>query len=258
MSIFKSGNPTLSEKIFTRSLNAEQEMNGTMSVRGTINKFGFMLIMVLAGATYTWYLYENSVNQLNVIPYLWGGLIGGFITALIIIFKPAWSPYLAPAYGILEGLFLGAISVIVNDAFRESHPGIVMQAVGLTFCVAIVMFLLYNFRIIRPTQKFKAILLVATASIALFYLVLWVMRIFGAYPGFMELGDNSLLGYGISFFIVAIAALNLILDFERIETGADMGAPRYMEWYCAFGLMVTIVWLYIEILRLLSRFNSRN
>lgn len=229
-----------------------------MTVRGAINKFGFLLIMVLAGATYTWYLYENSINQGSVMPYLWGGLIGGFIVAIVISFKPGWSPFLAPLYGLLEGLFLGAVSVIINEAFKESYPGIVMQAVGLTFCVAIAMFLLYNFRIIKPTQKFKSILLVATASIALFYLVLWGMTMFGAYPSFMQLGDNSLLGYGISLFIIAIAALNLILDFERIEAGAEMGAPKYMEWFCAFGLLVTIVWLYIEILRLLSRFAGRD
>lgn len=253
MSFLKSGNPTLSEKIFNRSLTAEQELNGTMTVRGAINKFGFLLLMVLAGATYTWYLYVNSVNQAAVMPWFWGGMLGGLVVGLVISFKPGWSGFLAPLYALLEGLFLGALSVMVNEMFKESYPGIVMQAVGLTFCVAIAMFLLYNFRIIKPTQKFKSIVFAATAGIALFYLVLWVMRMFGAYPGFMSLGDNSLLGYGISLFIIAIAALNLIMDFEMIETGAEMGAPKYMEWYGAFGLLVTIVWLYIEILRLLTR-----
>lgn len=259
MSFFKSGNPTLSEKIFNRSLSNEHELNGTMTVRGAINKFGFLMLMVLAGAAYTWYLYTNSLNQaVNIMPYMWGGLIGAFIVGLVISFKPNWSPFLAPAYGLLEGLFLGAISVMINEMFKESYPGIIMQAVGLTFCVAITMFLLYNFRIIRPTQKFKAIVLTATVAICLFYLVLWVMRMFGAYPSFMSLGDNSMLGYGISILIIGIAAMNLILDFERIEVGAEMGAPKYMEWYGAFGLLVTIVWLYIEILRLLSRFASRD
>lgn len=258
MSFLKSGNPTLSEKIFNRSIANEQELNGTMTVRGAINKFGFLLLMVLAGATYTWYLYTNSINQAAVMPWMWGGLIGGLIVGLVISFKPQWSGFLAPLYGLLEGLFLGAISVVINEAFKESYPGIVMQAVGLTFCVAIAMFALYNFRIIRPTQKFKSILITATVGIALFYAVLWIMSFFGAYPSFMQFGDNSLLGYGISLFIIAIAALNLILDFERIETGAEMGAPKYMEWYGAFGLLVTIVWLYIEILRLLSRFASKD
>jgi uncharacterized YccA/Bax inhibitor family protein len=257
MSVFRSGNPTLSEKIFNRSLSQEQEMSGTMTVRGAINKFGFLLLMVLAGATYTWYLYEKAIEPSVIMPYMWGGLIGAFIVGLVISFKPSWSGFLAPAYGLLEGLFLGAISVIINEAFSEKYPGIVMQAVGLTFCVAIAMFLLYNFRVIRPTQKFKSIVLTATLGIALFYLTLWIMRAFGAYPSFMQLGDNSLLGYGISLFIIGIAAMNLIMDFERIEQGAEMGAPKYMEWYGAFGLLVTIVWLYIEILRLLSRFAKK-
>jgi len=258
MSFLKSGNPTLSEKIFNRSLSNEQELNGTMTVRGAINKFGFLLLMVLAGATYTWYLYQNSIDQTAVMPYLWTGMIGGFVLALVISFKPNWSGFLAPAYGLFQGLFLGALSVMINEAFKEKYPGIVMQAVGLTFCVAIAMFLLYNFRIIKPTQRFKSILFTATAGIALFYIVLLVMSFFGSYPSFMSFGDNSLLGYGISFFIIGIAALNLILDFERIEMGEEMGAPKYMEWYGAFGLLVTMVWLYIEILRLLSRFASRD
>ncbi len=234
-------------------------MAGTMTVRGAINKFGFLLLMVLAGAVYTWTLFERSFEDTSAImPYMWTGIIGGLIVGLVITFKPMWSGFLAPAYAILEGLFLGAISVVVNATFRDKYPGIITQAVGLTFCVAIAMFLLYNFRVIKPTQKFKSILLVATAGIALFYLALWVMRAFGAYPEFMALGNNSLLGYGISFFIIGIAALNLILDFERIEQGEEMGAPKVMEWYGAFGLLVTIVWLYIEILRLLSRFASRD
>jgi len=259
MSIFKSGNPTLSEKMFNRSISQEQEMAGTMTVRGAMNKFGFLLLMVVAGAAYTWNLFERKFEDPSAImPYMWTGLIGGLIVGLVITFKPNWSGFLAPAYGLLEGLFLGSISVVINTAFRESYPGIVMQAVGLTFCVAIAMFLLYNFRIIKPTQKFKSILLTATLGIALFYMALWVMSAFGAYPEFMRLGNNSLMGYGISLFIIAIAALNLILDFERIEQGAEMGAPKFMEWYGAFGLMVTIIWLYIEILRLLSRFASRD
>jgi len=256
MSIFRSDNPTLSEKIFNRSLNAEQEFAGTMTVRGTINKFGFLLLMILAGATYTWYLYEQAIDRAAVMPYMFGGMIGGLIVALVISFKPKWSPFLAPAYAILEGLFLGAISVVINDMFKEKYPGIVMQAVALTFCVAIAMFLLYNFRVIRPTQKFKSILITATFGIALFYLVMLVMSMFGAYPSFMQWNNGSWLGIAISLFVIAIAALNLIMDFEMIEVGAESGAPKYMEWYGAFGLMVTIVWLYVEMLKLLSRLAS--
>ncbi len=189
---------------------------------------------------------------------MWVGVFGGLITALVITFKRTWAPFLAPLYGLLEGLFVGGISAIVNEMFAKSYPGIVMQAVGLTMGVAVAMFILYNFRIIRATERFKSVVFMATAGIAVFYLITWVIRLFGVQMDFMMLGNGSLLGIGISLFVVAIAALNLIMDFDMIEKGAEMGAPKYMEWYCAFGLMVTIVWLYIEILKLLSRLSSRN
>jgi uncharacterized YccA/Bax inhibitor family protein len=252
MALFQSGNPTLSEKIFNRSI--EQENAGTMTVRGAINKFGFLLFMVLAGATYTWYLYYNNAQQ-TMTTLMWVGIIGGLITVFAISFKPTLAPYLSPAYGILEGFFLGAISAILNDAFKEKYPGLVMQAVGLTFGVAIAMFLLYNFRIIKATERFKSIIFTATAGIAIFYVLTLVLGLFHVNIPFMY--DSSVLGIGLSIFVVAIAALNLIIDFDMIERGADMGAPKFMEWYGAFGLLVTMVWLYVEILRLLSRFAGR-
>jgi len=252
MALFESGNPTLSQKIFNRSIT--QDEAGTMTVRGAINKFGFLLFMVLAGAAYTWYLYYNNQQQ-TMMTLMWVGIIGGLISVIAISFKPTLSPYLSPAYGILEGFFLGAISAILNDAFSEKYPGLVMQAVGLTFGVAIAMFLLYNFKIIKATERFKSTIFAATAGIAVFYLITLVLRLFHVNIPFMY--DSSMLGIGLSLFIVAIAALNLIIDFDMIEKGADMGAPKFMEWYGAFGLLVTMVWLYIEILRLLSRFAGR-
>ncbi len=262
MSVFKSSNPTLSEKIFNRSIDTATTTE-TMTVRGTMNKFAFLLIMVVAGAAYTWNMAASAYNMETLpslfLPLVIGGAIGGLILAIIMSFKPSWSPYLAPVYGLLEGFFVGGISVIVNYQMTEKgyDGSIVMQAVGLTFGVAIAMFLLYNFRIIQPTKKFKSIIFAATAGIALFYLIRLVLSFFGIQMPFMQFGDNSLLGIGISLFIVAIAALNLIMDFGMIEEGADNGAPKYMEWFGAFGLMVTIVWLYIEILRLLSRFAKK-
>lgn len=254
MALFQSGNPTLSEKIFNRSIEAD--VNGTMTVRGAIAKFGFLMLMVVAGAAYTWHLYGTYQDD-TMTTLMWVGIIGGLITALIISFKPTTARYLAPLYGLLEGLFVGAISAVLNDAFAKKYPGLVMQAVGLTIGVAFAMYLLYNFRVIRATQRFKSIVFGATAGIALFYLITMVLRLFHVELPFMY--DASPLGIGISLFIVAIAALNLIMDFDMIEKGAEMGAPKYMEWYCAFGLLVTIVWLYIEILKLLSRLaNSRN
>ena len=141
---------------------------------------------------------------------------------------------------------------LVPYMFSEKYPGIIMQAVGLTFGVAIAMFLLYNFRIIKATERFKSIIFTATAGIAIFYLITLLARwIFHVDTAFMY--DSSWLGIGISLFVVTIAAMNLIIDFDMIERGQDMGAPKFMEWYGAFGLMVTIVWLYIEMLKLLSK-----
>ncbi len=256
MALFESGNPTLSEKIFNSSLSTAHD--GAMTVRGSIAKFGFLLFMVIAGATYNWHLFMVSKAE-TMMTLMWVGLIGGLITGLIISFKPATARYLAPPYALMEGLLLGAFSVIVNNMVGQKYPGIVMQAVGLTFSVALVMFLLYNFRIIKPTAKFKAVIVSATMGIFLFYMVYWILSLFHVNMPFMSWNDFSPLGIGINIFVIVIAALSLILDFERIETGEQMGAPKYMEWYGAFGLLVTLVWLYIEILKLLSRFaSSRN
>jgi len=252
MALFQSGNPTLSQKIFSKS--AADVSGEVMTVRGTMNKFGFMLFMVIGGAAYTWRLLAQGAPE-TMQTFMMIGIFGGLICALAIIFKPTWAPYLAPAYGLLEGFFLGGISAIMNEAFAEKYPGLVMQAVGLTFGVAIAMFLLYNFKIIKATEKFKSVIISATMGIAIFYLIAMVVRMFGVNMPFMY--DSSALGIGISLFVIAIAALNLILDFDMIERGADAGAPKYMEWYGAFGLLVTIVWLYIEMLKLLSRFAGR-
>jgi uncharacterized YccA/Bax inhibitor family protein len=251
MALFKSGNPTLSQKFFQKSLQADSAE--VMTERGTLNKFGFLFLMVMAGAAFTWNAFYQGKD---VFPWMIAGAIGGLIIALIISFKPKWSPYLAPAYGILEGVFVGGISAYFNFAFAETAPGIVMQAVGLTFGVVIAMFLLYNFGVIKATQRFKSIVITATLGIALFYALALILRLFGIQMPLIH--DSGMWGIGFSLLVVGIAAMNLILDFDMIEEGAAMGAPKYMEWYGAFGLMVTIVWLYIEILRLLSKLNSRN
>ena len=248
---FKSSNPTLSEKIFNRSIESSSE--GAMTVRGVMNKFGFIFLMMMASAAFTWHAFEQGQN---VSGYLWGGAIGGLVVALIMSFKPTSSPYLAPLYGLLEGLFVGALSVTINFAFRESYPGIVLQAVVLTFGAAIGMFLLYNFRIIKVTERFRSVVFTATAGIAIFYLIAMVLGMFGIKIGFLH--EGSLLGIGFSLVVIVVAALNLIMDFDMIERGAEMGAPKHMEWFCAFGLLVTIVWLYVEMLRLLSKIGGRN
>jgi len=256
MALFESSNPTLSQKIFDKSHAIEAEMNGTMSVRGTMNKFGFLMLMVVGGAAYSWHLFDPmTISSFYTVMMV--GVFGGFIVAIAMSFKPDWARFLAPVYGLLEGLALGGISAVVNQQFGKSYPGIVTQAVGLTFGVAFAMFLLYNFRVIKATERLKSIVSTAILGIVIFYFIYWILSFFGVSMSVMSWNDGSPLGIGISLFIIAIAALRLVIDFDMIEQGAAQGAPKYMEWYCAFGLLVTIVWLYIEILKLLSRLASR-
>lgn len=252
MSIFKSGNPTLSESIFEKNAGLSLGNEGNMTLRGTINKFGFLMLMVIGAASFTWHLYYEEKTS-TVTTLIMAGFILGLISAFAISFKPKWSSFLAPAYGIFEGLVLGGISAIVNDAMQKKYPGIVLQAVGLTFGVAIAMFLLYNFKIIKVTEKLRSIIIGATLGIAIFYLLNWILSLFGVHIPFMSLQNGGVIGIGISLFVVAIAALNLLLDFDLIEKGSEAGAPKYMEWYASFGLLVTLVWLYLEILKLLIR-----
>jgi len=255
MGAFRTSNPTLTEKIFDKSLNENSAAFGVMSVRGTINKFGFLLLMVMASAMYTWSLFTQETAG-TATTVMIAGAIGGFVLALVMMFKPNWAGYIAPAYAILEGLFIGGISAFFNAMFAKSYPNIILHAVGLTLGVALAMFLLYNFRIINVTNRLRSIIISATMGIGLFYLIVWILGFFGVNMGFAF--DCSPLSIGISLFIVGIAALNLLLDFDSIEKAAEMGAPKYMEWYGAFGLLVTLVWLYLEILKLLSKLNSKN
>lgn len=242
----------MSEKTFQQ---LEHVQDHAMTVRGTMNKFGLMLIMLFGGAWFTWSMFFQAGPQ-AVMPWMWGSLIGGLILSLIIIFKKEWAPYLALGYGLMEGLFLGAVSAFYDFAFADKYPAIIMHAVLLTFGCAAAMWVMYKTGVIKATGTFKKVVMIATASIALFYLVAMVMRLFGAQMPFLH--DNGPIGIGISLVIVAVAALNLILDFDLMEEGAAGGAPKYFEWYCAFGLMVTIVWLYLEILRLLGKLSSRD
>jgi uncharacterized YccA/Bax inhibitor family protein len=250
MGLFKGGNPVISEKTFEKVYRYEGD---AMTVQGTVQKFGLLMIMVLGAASFTWSLYYKGVD---VMPWMWGSMIGGFVLALVITFKKEWAPYLALGYALLEGLFLGAISAFFDYAFRTTYPGIIMQAVMLTFGTAGAMYLLYHFGIIRATNTFRKVVITATAGIALFYLISLVLRMFGVQMPLLH--DNGIIGIGISLVIVTVAALNLILDFDMMEQGAAHGAPKYFEWYSAFGLLVTIVWLYLEMLRLLSKLASRD
>jgi len=251
MSLFKSGNPTLSEKQFQQT-TSDYNSYETMTVRGTMNKFGFLMLMVMAGAAFSWQAFNEGKN---ITPYLLIGALGGLVVALVITYKKEWSGYLAPAYGILEGVFVGAISAYFNFLFREKYPDIIMHAVLLTFAVAASMYLLYSLRIIKVTERLRSVIFVATASIAVFYLLTWILGFFGIHFAFLTTG--STFGIVFSLAVIGIAALNLLLDFDMIERGSEMGEPKFMEWYGAFGLLVTLVWLYLEILRLLSKLNDR-
>ncbi|WP_293875262.1 Bax inhibitor-1/YccA family protein [Flavobacterium sp.] len=224
------------------------DYNQTMTVSGTINKSFLMLILLVASAAVTWFMASNGQNP---IIFTIGGAIVGFILVLIATFKPQLSGYLAPGYAIFEGLFIGGISAI----FEVMYPGIVIQAVSCTFVTFMVCFGLYKYKIVKVTEKFKSVVLASTMAIASYYLISWLLSLFTSFQP-VHYG-NSMISIGISGFVIVIAALNLFLDFDQIDKGVQQKMPKYMEWYGAMGLMITLVWLYIEFLRLLSKLNSR-
>jgi uncharacterized YccA/Bax inhibitor family protein len=223
-----------------------------MTVSGTVNKTGILSICVIATAAWTWSRFLNSPSPETVLPAIMIGAIGGFVLALVTIFKKEWSPVTAPAYALLEGLVLGGVSAM----FELRFPGIAMQAVGLTFGTLIALLLAYRSGLIRVTDQFRLGVVAATGGIALFYLITFVLGFFGVH--FNSVYGSGPIGIGFSVVVVIVAALNLVLDFDLIESGARSGAPKYMEWYGAFALMVTLIWLYLEIIRLLSKLRSRN
>jgi uncharacterized YccA/Bax inhibitor family protein len=240
----RSSNPVLDEKVFAKQA-ALSSGSDVMTVEGSVNKTIILLFVVIGAAIVGWRL---SATMAVSPMMLWGGgALGGFAVAMVTIFRPQWSAFTAPVYGLLEGVFLGSISYFFNTFF----PGIVMQAVGLTVGVLFLMLFLYKTGIIKVTPALKTGIIVATGAIALLYLVSFVMSFFGtAIPFIHEAGP---IGIGFSVFVVGLAAFNLLLDFDFIEKGAQQSAPKYMEWFAAFSLMVTLVWLYLEILRLLSK-----
>jgi len=245
--ILRSNNPVLKESAFAGQIATGE----TMTMQGTANKTGLLLLLVVATAAYTWGL-SHSESPEAAVPWMIGGAIGGFVLALVTVFKKQWSPFTAPVYALLEGFFLGGISAM----FERSYPGIATQAVMLTFAVLFVLLLAYKTGLVKATRGFKLGVMAATGAIALVYLANMVMSLF-FHTQMSFLYSSTPLGIGISVVVVIIAALNLVLDFDMIETGARMNAPKYMEWYGAFGLMVTLIWLYLEILRLLAKSRRR-
>lgn len=245
-SLFKTSNPALNDKTFNTRVAFGGE---TMSLQGTINKTGFLLFCASATAAWTWYLASTQPDSVGV--WMIAGLLVGFVVAIVTVFKREWSPITAPVYAICEGLALGGISAFLERAY----PGIPIQALGLTFGVTFVMLVLYTSGILRATPKFTIGVVAATGGICLVYIVDMILRFFGKEVPLLN--SSGPLGIAISVVIVIVASLNLILDFGFVETGVQTGAPKYMEWYGAFGILVTLVWMYLEMLRLLSKMRRR-
>jgi uncharacterized YccA/Bax inhibitor family protein len=252
--MIRSGNPALKESTFL-DLGSGAVVSrdaGAMTLNGTVNKTGVLLLLSVLTAAFAWNQIEFTADgPVGGSIYLWGGLIGGFVLALITTFKKTWAPVTAPMYALVEGLFLGAISAIYNNLYN----GIVLQAVMLTMGTLFALLFAYRSGLIKATENFKLGVVAATGGIALVYLATIVLGLFNINIPLIH--ESGIVGIGFSLFVIVIAALNLVLDFDFIETGVEQGAPKYMEWYGAFGLMVTLVWLYIEFLRLLSKLNSR-
>ena len=240
---FRSGNPALNSKSFKGFAAVDGQ---TMTLDGTVNKTAISLLILMACAFYTF--------QTKNTDFIWIGFIGGFIAAIVTVFKKDWAPYTVPAYAVLEGLALGGISAI----YDHMYTGIVQQAIFLTFGIFAALLFAYKTRIIKATENFKLGIFAATAGIGIVYLISFVMSLFGSGLSIMSVQHASMMSIGFSVFVVIIASLNLVLDFDFIEEASDMGLPKYMEWYGAFGLLVTLVWLYLEILRLLAKLNSRD
>ncbi|MCU0647358.1 MAG: Bax inhibitor-1/YccA family protein [Gemmatimonadaceae bacterium] len=245
----RTNNPVLSRLADAARATAAGSRSGSMTLAGTAGKAFILLAVTTFSAGLTWQ--QVAVNPSILMPALLVGGIGGFILALIASFRPQSAPITAPLYASLEGIFLGAVSAMYNARFA----GLPMQAVMLTFAVAAGVFVLYRMGVLRATEGFKRMIVAATLGIMLFYLVSFVLSFFNVNIGYFQ--STSMIAIGINIAVAAVAALNLVLDFDRIDEGVRAGAPRQLEWFAAFGLIVTLIWLYLELLRLLSRLQGR-
>ena len=244
----RTANPALKERVFTGMRAGVGEP--TMTLQGTATKSFLLILLTVFSASFTWNAVASG-NTRILMPATIVGALGGFIVALITVFKPRVSPYTGPIYAVLEGLFLGGVSALYNARFS----GLPLQAVALTFGVFMALLIVYRTGLIRATENFRLGVVAATGGIMIMYLLSFVLGFFGVQMSFLH--DSSPLSIGISLVIVVVAALNLVLDFDFIERGVEHGAPKFMEWYAAFGLLVTLVWLYLEMLRLLAKLQGR-
>src|SRR5208283_4683970 len=254
--LMRTSNPALSGDTFR---TGEAAYGEGMTISGTVNKTGILLICCVATAAWTWNRFFGAFNPESpeaamqaIGPMILVGGIGGFILAMVTIFKKEWAGVTAPLYALLEGLVLGGVSAMLETRYH----GIAIQAVSLSFGTLLAMLLAYRSGLIKVTDKLRLGIVAATGGIAVFYFLQFILGFFGVH--FTSINGAGPIGIGFSIVVVIVAALNLVLDFDLIENGARMGAPKYMEWYGAFALMVTLVWLYFEIIRLLSKFRSRN
>jgi uncharacterized YccA/Bax inhibitor family protein len=246
----RTSNPMLRAETF----DLRGEATESMTIMGTVHKATILVLLVLAAAMWTWNEFPIAAggSPRAVYPILIGSLIAGVVLAIVTSFKPTIARFTAPLYAIAEGILLGAISAV----FDSLYPGIAIQATGLTATTLLALLFAYRSGLIRATENFKLGVTAATGAIMLLYVASWILSFFGVQMPFLH--DNGVIGIGISLFIVVIAALNLVLDFDFIEQGQAKGAPKHMEWYAAFGLLVTLVWLYLETLRLLAKLQSRD
>lgn len=240
---YRSGNPVLTSKAF----NITSDYSNKMTIEGTVNKTFLLLTLVMGSGYFAWnYLYAS-------LYLMFPAFILSLIFMILIIYNKKWIVYFAPIYAICQGILMGMFSYYFNALYE----GIVITAISYTFCILFGLLSIYRLGLIKPTENFKLGVGAATSGIFFLYLANYVMEIFGAGIPLMDINNSSMYSIGFSVFVIIIAAMNLVVDFDFIEEGAEKGAPKYMEWYGAFGLMVTLIWLYLEILKLLAKMNSR-
>lgn len=239
----------MQEKTFQGTILEGVQTGEEMTMKGTMNKFGVLIMLMLGSTLFAWSQFYKGGDPK---PMMMIGVFGGLALSLVMAFKMRWATFLAPAFAILEGLFVGSISAMYNYVY----PGLPVQAVALTMLVTLLFFLIYRYRIIKVTNKLRTVVIAATGAVMLFYLIQWMTYVFtGSAIASSFTSSNTPLSIGFSVLMVGLASFNLLLNFDTIEKGVEARAPKYMEWYCSFGLLVTIVWLYLEILRLLSKFQ---
>lgn len=248
-SIFRSSNPTLSDKIFDNAGVVQRAQ--AMTIQGTVDKLFILTVLMMVAAVVTWNWAGNPEMAGLALVLVGVGCFGGFVVGLVTCFAKSWAPFLAPLYALLQGLALGAISF----AYEKAYHGIVIQSLGLTISVLLILLFAYKTRLIQVTDHLRAGIIAATGAIALLYFVEFILGFFNIAVPYIN--DSGPIGIAFSVLVVFIASMNFVLDFDFIERGAQDGAPKFMEWYGAFGLLVTLIWVYLEILRLLAKLRRR-